>query len=622
VTSLIEDTIKGIDIPVGERGPRGFRGLHGEDGNSFNLEDHRQEIQDFVTSIAPKFSDLTEQEVEMLRGPKGFKGDRGEDGESFSFEKHSEEIKNIITSFIDSITDSLRLKFEDLDPEQVALLKGERGDRGRNGRDGVDGINGKDFILTEHSDFIKEVVADSVFALAPDLKLKFSDLDEEERATLKGEKGPRGQRGKPFVFEENKENIEGVILENRDTLRLKFSDLTDSEIDSLKLKFDQLSVEEKLSLKGDKGARGQRGRQGDTGEQGERGPRGVQGLPGIQGIKGIDGFDGLDGRDGKDAPVVTKVEIDTTRDDEIYFEFFFSDGSFLRTNEVALPKTTQNIFNSYVSAGGGGGGTGQVTISDDGVELAQTSDLNFVGFNIFELDGVVTIEAIQPDPLIVNGVETDEIEFIGAGVIVTEDGLGKTTVNIPSNAGAADIEIYDEGVLVTSAIEKINFVGDYVTVFPVVPMSDWEFVSDVEPSLAQYNAGGTANSIEVVVSVPDASIIKDVDCLSDVFLGAFVYIDSLGVARNAIADSLATSNVVGLVEAKSSSEKCDIRFNGLSLSIYSGLDTSLDYFLSDVNPGQLSETVPTTSGHIKLRLGQSFGNDKFLFMKGERVVRL
>ena len=62
--------------------------------------------------------------------------------------------------------------------------------------------------------------------------------------------------------------------------------------------------------------------------------------------------------------------------------------------------------------------------------------------------------------------------------------------------------------------------------------------------------------------------------------------------------------------------------SGVSLPIYSGLNADYDYFLSDTVAGQLTDTVPTTSGHIKIKLGQAFGTDKFVMAKGERVVRL
>ena len=158
--------------------------------------------------------------------------------------------------------------------------------------------------------------------------------------------------------------------------------------------------------------------------------------------------------------------------------------------------------------------------------------------------------------------------------------------------------------------------------FPVVYMSDWGLVSDVEPNLVEYDADGTAKQVDVVIEVPDASLLRGVDCLADVYAGSFVYVDSLSMARNALADSYATSNVIGLVESKSSPTKCDIRVSGISSAIYSGLDPSVDYYLSNTTPGALSELVPTTPGHIKLRLGQAFGAEKFLFMRGERVVSL
>lgn len=623
ITSLIEDAVGSIDIPSGKRGPRGPVGLSGLDGNSFNLEDHKQEIKKFVDEVSPKFIDLSAEQLESLRGPKGSRGERGLDGKSFVFEEHSEIISNMVEEFVSSIKHTLSLKYEDLNPEQKAELKGDRGERGRDGRAGQDG---ESFSFEKSRAEISDIVSDCVYALAPDLKLKFSDLNEEEKASLRGDKGPRGQRGKSFNFEESKGEIESLLLDNKETFKLKFSDLSEEEIESLKLKFESLSPEDLAKIKGEKGARGQRGRQGEQGIQGLQGLQGLsgamgpRGIPGLQGLTGARGADGIDGVDGKDAPYITKVEVDTTAKDDIYFEFYLSDGSLIRTNEITLPKTTQTVFNNYVSAGGGGGG-GRLTIFDDSVELATTSNLNFEGFTVFELDGVVTVQAIPSNTLDVNGVETSSLTFAGSGAVVTDDGLGNTTVTIENNNAAA-IEIFDEGNLVTTTVEKINFVGEYVTVFPVVPMSEWALLSDVIPNLAEYNANNTARQIDVVIEVPDSSLLRNVDCAADVYVGSFVYIDSLGVARNALADQYNTSNVIGLVENKPSSLLCDVRVSGLSASLFTGLDVAVDYYLSDTTPGGLSAVVPTISGHIKIRLGQAFGTEKFLFMKGERLVRL
>jgi len=116
-------------------------------------------------------------------------------------------------------------------------------------------------------------------------------------------------------------------------------------------------------------------------------------------------------------------------------------------------------------------------------------------------------------------------------------------------------------------------------------------------------------------------ILTNVDCEATVFVGAAVIMQSGGIAKNAIADSLANSNVIGIVESKSSSILCNIRVLGTTSAIYTGLDVTKEYFLSDTVAGELVTTVPTTSGHVVLKLGQPFSATDFVVLKGQRTVR-
>lgn len=116
-------------------------------------------------------------------------------------------------------------------------------------------------------------------------------------------------------------------------------------------------------------------------------------------------------------------------------------------------------------------------------------------------------------------------------------------------------------------------------------------------------------------------IIPNVDCEASVYVGAAVVTNSSGVARNALADSLANSNVIGIVESKESAVKCTIRVVSLTGSIFLGLDVTKEYYLSDTVPGGLQILPPTDSGTVRLKLGQPFDETRFIIMKGERMVR-
>lgn len=116
--------------------------------------------------------------------------------------------------------------------------------------------------------------------------------------------------------------------------------------------------------------------------------------------------------------------------------------------------------------------------------------------------------------------------------------------------------------------------------------------------------------------------IQNVTCDATVYIGAAVRMNSSGVAINAIANSFDNSNVIGIVEEKASSTICTIRFLGVTLEgIYSGLDTTKEYFLSAITPGEITTTIPTASGHVVLKVGQPFSSSRFLVLKGQRMER-
>lgn len=117
-------------------------------------------------------------------------------------------------------------------------------------------------------------------------------------------------------------------------------------------------------------------------------------------------------------------------------------------------------------------------------------------------------------------------------------------------------------------------------------------------------------------------VLPNIACESSVYVGAAVYMQPSGIAANAIATSLSTSNVLGIVESKSSSTVCNIRVIGASGSLFTGLDVTIEYYLSDTIAGEITGTIPTTSGHVALKLGQPLSETEFVVLKGNRVVRL
>ena len=135
---------------------------------------------------------------------------------------------------------------------------------------------------------------------------------------------------------------------------------------------------------------------------------------------------------------------------------------------------------------------------------------------------------------------------------------------------------------------------------------------------------GSEDGVEFYpVSLLDSAnnLIANVDCLSSVYEGAWVYMDATGTAHNALADDLSTSNVIGMVESKPSLNKCVIRVGGVSAGIFVGLDTTKEYYLSDTIAGAIQTNVVTASGHIMLKIGQPFSSSKMFVQKGIAIVR-
>lgn len=689
IDSLVSDAVKKIEL---REGPRGPRGLKGKDGNDFRLEDHSDQLTELILQHIPKNFDLTEEQISLLKGEAGLPGkdgNDGRDGKDFIFDEHVESLTQILKE--------VSLKFEDLTEEQIESLrgpKGEKGLQGKVGRDGRDfifedheekiseiikgsvpkfedftpeqveairgpqgerGEKGKDFSFTDSQEQINNLVISYLNEIRDVLKLKFEDLSEEDKVSLRGPRGQRGKPGRDFDLEESLPTITNVIHERvdelKDEFKLKFSDLSEEEKDSLKIKFDDITPEERLTLRGPRGQRGKMGLQGEQGPagrdgiDGKDGKMGPRGVPGLSGKDGRSGFDGRDGRDGQDAPKISDVKVEQDRKtQEFNLVFEFDDGSEIGTDKIKLPKGEAVFY--YPAGGVSGGGPGKsaydIAVANgfvgteadwllslqgppgvDGVNGTNGIDgTNGVdGINGTNgIDGVNGTNGIDGT----NGVDgADGADGLSAYEIAVANGFVGTEADWLTSlqATGAAIGIMDEYTDVTNAATSVNFIGDCVKVRPRVNMDEWAALSDVDPSLIDYIGPGNPSKVDVYFDVPDPTLIKSVDCLSDVYVGSFVRMDNTGKAVNALADDYNNSNVIGIVEFKQSPIKCDIKVMSKSKDIFAGLDTSLDYFLSDTVPGGITSTPPTVSGHIKLKLGQAFSASSFLISKGERVVK-
>jgi hypothetical protein len=676
----VEDRFKSYPPPArGVRGLRGQRGRDGEDGKSINFSDHEETFKAWANEFSLKFSDLSADEIEKLRGPKGRDGS---DGRGFNFSEHEETIKNwskeFALKFEDLTTENIEslrgpkgrdgadgkslnfsdheetfkswardfaLKFEDLSAEEIGKLRGPRG------RDGIDGRDGKDFDISEHSETIRNWAREFAF--------KFSDLSADEIEKLRGPRGRDGKDGKGFIFEEHEQFFKSLkpkfsdfTEEEKLSLKLKFSELTEEEKSNLKLKFSDLSDEEKTSLKGARGNRGQKGRTGDPGKDGISGKDGksIRGLPGITGTRGLagrNGTNGRDGADGKDAPYITDIQIDQYRADKFIFIFYFSDGTKIESDPISLPRP--NVYNS-VGAGGtagsssGSGGGGPSTVC--GVEIAGNAKKALALSGTFS--GGDTTYTLSETPN-----SSDEVTIWLNGIMRTDYSLTGTIVTFvgqDTTGQTLDAHFrYGGGVTIyATAINTGNLTGVYSSgdtkyILPQTPIYEEELIVWLDGVMrTDYTLSGlevTFSGVDTTSQIFDSHfrydngmcaqppvvqsaevVLVNVPCDSSVYVGAAVKMLG-GIAYNALADSLANSNVIGIAESKTTSTLCNVRVLGVSPAVYSGLDETKEYFLSDITEGLITTVVPTTSGHIILRVGQPFSSTRLLVLKGIRIER-
>jgi hypothetical protein len=314
--------------------------LIGPSGKDFSFEENKENIsalvEDFVSSIRDglklrfqdltnedkdslklKFSDLTEDEKFTLRGSRG---QRGKAGRDFNYEDHAEHIHSVITDIFLSFKDDLKLKFTDLSDGDKDLLKLKFSDLTDGDKDSLK-LKFED-LSEDNRGALKLKFSDLTDEEKTSLKLKFEDLSEDEKFSLRGSRGQKGKAGRDFEFNEHKERISDLIFDNREDLKLKFEDLTEDERDSLKLRFDHLTDQEKKSLKGIDG------KDGKT----------VMGPPGLQGLRG---------EKGESAPRVIEVELIKKRNN-ISFQFSMDDGEVFETNFVELPKLQEIVREQVV----------------------------------------------------------------------------------------------------------------------------------------------------------------------------------------------------------------------------------------------------------------------------------
>lgn len=195
------------------------------------------------------------------------------------------------------------------------------------------------------------------------------------------------------------------------------------------------TIKGKDGSKGEKGDRGERGKEGVQGKEGLRGQKGEKGDRGEIGYSGNDGINGKNGRDGSDGKDGEKGDKGEKGDRGEKGE----DGKDGESPDVE--KVKAELLTKIVRNIGGGNMNRKITI--DGVDpLTRYTDLNFIGGTYAINDATKRVDftpaggaggghTIQDEG--VDLTQRTNLNFVGAGVTVTDGGAitDDTIVTIP-----------------------------------------------------------------------------------------------------------------------------------------------------------------------------------------------
>lgn len=100
----------------------------------------------------------------------------------------------------------------------------------------------------------------------------------------------------------------------------------------------------------------------------------------------------------------------------------------------------------------------------------------------------------------------------------------------------------------------------------------------------------------------DGDYLQNLPCNSNVFIGAAVYWSGSQLEL-AIASSLTTSEVIGIVEAKPTATTARVRLSGRTTDVLTGLTLGATYWLSATDAGELVTSAPALSGSWVVAIG-------------------
>ena len=145
---------------------------------------------------------------------------------------------------------------------------------------------------------------------------------------------------------------------------------------------------------------------------------------------------------------------------------------------------------------------------------------------------------------------------------------------------------------------------------------EWGKYVDLQGPGAAVSFFGTSSS-----TTDSSQVTFETDCDASVYVGSWVRINSSSIAVNALADSVANSRVIGVVESKASTTRATIRVCGISDEIFSSLNPTLSYFLSTTTAGGMQTSVPVGSAEVIVPLGLPLTSTRFSVDIKKRLQR-
>jgi len=123
-------------------------------------------------------------------------------------------------------------------------------------------------------------------------------------------------------------------------------------------------------------------------------------------------------------------------------------------------------------------------------------------------------------------------------------------------------------------------------------------------------------------SKPDsANLVYDRIADINTYIGAAVYIDSMGILKNALASSESLSRVIGFITDKPTPTTAHVILSGLTPEIFTGLTIGASYFLDPLAEGAISTIMPINAGEIVLNVGTAMSPTQLFLNMQNRLLR-